>query len=139
MLKGCNSSSTVGAEGDDAPDAGKTRLEDDGDAIHMRTREEHADDPTVELDSAEVTCVENQLGTWLNDAHAVLDERVPDGNLIWEVSVDEGMVSVLLAHHGVRWRRVTQATHRWACLDAQRREKPEEVWMAPPCSWLSVM
>ena len=95
----CSSTSTVGAEGNDAPEDLKIRLEKDEDAIYILTNEKHADEPTVELDTAEHTCVENQVETWLNDAHAALDEKVPNRKLIWVVFVDEGRLSVHLASY----------------------------------------
>ena len=80
---GCQSSSrsTVDEEGDHAPEEEKTRLQEVEDAIFVLSSEEHADVSTVELDSAEKTCVGNQLETWLKDANAVLDDSVQKTDL----------------------------------------------------------
>ena len=53
----------------------KTLPGEDEDVVFMLTSEQHAAEPTVELDTAEKTFVENQLETWVNDANAALDRK----------------------------------------------------------------
>ncbi|CAK0840096.1 unnamed protein product [Prorocentrum cordatum] len=103
--------------------------------------EEQEDAETTNFDA-------EQLKDWFTKVNRTLDEKPKVKRKFWDIFVNEGRISQHVEQHGdfktdkytldTGWD-CTRTSHREAFFEKLRRERPEEVWISPPCTlWSSI-
>ncbi|CAK0792453.1 unnamed protein product [Prorocentrum cordatum] len=102
-----------------------------------------------EKEDAETTNFDaKQLKDWFTKVNRTLDEKPKVKRKFWEIFVNKGRISQYVEQHGdfktdkytldTGWD-FTRKSHREAFFERLRRERPEEVWISPPCTlWSSI-
>ncbi|CAK0874691.1 unnamed protein product, partial [Prorocentrum cordatum] len=102
-----------------------------------------------EKENAETTDLDaEQLNNWFAKANRMLDEKPKVKRKFWDIFVNEGRISQCVEQRGdfkaseftldTGWY-FTKKSHSEAFFEKLRRDRPEGVWISPPCTLWSTI